>query len=90
MEGGTNLQMLLADAPVAPADSDSDLSASSTSMARMKLESEREEKRQLHSASFFQRRKQEREAQRLQRLKDLQRETVETPAHFFRPIGLQK
>ena len=70
-----------ADAPMAPADPDSDLSASSTSMARMKMESEREEKRQLHSASFFESRKQEREAQRLQRLKDLQREAIETPAH---------
>ena len=60
-----------------------DLSASSTSMARMKLESEREQKREIRSGLFFEKKQKERKAlkeqQKVQRLKDLEREAVTTP-----------
>ena len=60
-----------------------DLSASSTSMARIQVESEREQKREIRSGLFFERKQKERKAlkeqQKVQRLKDLEREAVTTP-----------
>ena len=56
-----------ADEP-APQQSDrQDLSASSTSMGRMELESERDRKRSIKSYEFFERRKKERGAKRVER-----------------------